>query len=275
MPNNFFTTDAQPILPGEHGGLILDPLRANSVALNPAVSTTITTAGRSFTIPIVAEDAAASWTREGEEIAPSSPVLREIEIIPPKVAGLVPVSREVARDSSPAARAVVGESLAASITAQVDAAFLGAVAAPAPQGLGTITPTVLTAPLDSLDPLLDAKAASAAVGGTPTAVIIHPDDALALYKVRESTGSNRGLVGETNTAAGLPLIVSRHAKAGSIFVVDATKIYVVVREDIVVETSDDVYFSSDRTAVKAVMRVGFGFANEAANVRIDITPTGA
>lgn len=271
MPNgNFFSTDAAPILPEGHGALILDPLRAESVALNPAVSQTIMSGTRAWTIPVVATDAAASWVREGEEIAPSNPTMRDLTIVPAKTAGLVPVSRETMDDSSPSAREVVGASLAASIREQVDSAFLGAVAAPAPQGLGTITPTVITAPLDSLDPFLDAKAASAAVGGSPTGILIHPDDALVLYKLRDQADSNRPLVGETNSAAGLPLIVTSHATAGQIWLVDARKNYVVVREDIDVEVSKDAYFSSDRTAVRAVMRVGFGFVNEAANVRIDV-----
>lgn len=271
MPNTLLSAAAGPILPDDRGNLILDPLRENSVALNTAVSTLVTTGARQFVIPVVAEDAAASWTAEGEEITPTSPVLRELEIIPPKVAGLVPVSREVAEDSSPAAAGVVGDSLAAAITSQVDAAFFGNLAAPAPKGLGSLTPTVIKAPLTSLDPFLDAKAASASAGGVATAVLIHPDDALVLSKVRDETGSNRPLVGETGTVAGLPLVVTRHAKPGEVWVVDARTIYVVVREDIAIETSRDVYFSSDRVAVKAVMRVGFGFVRPEAIVRIDVS----
>lgn len=46
---------------------------------------------------------------------------------------------------------------------------------------------------------------------------------------------------------------------------------VVLRDDVRVERSTDAYFSSDRVAVKATMRVGFAFSHPAAVDKVSLT----
>ena len=45
----------------------------------------------------------------------------------------------------------------------------------------------------------------------------------------------------------------------------------MIREDATVETDQSVSFTSDRSAVKAIMRVGFGFNHYAAIVKIGLS----
>ncbi len=262
------TVSMNEIAPTAQAGLILEPLLNESISTAAAVSTTHTTGATEFRVPIVAEDAIAAWTREGEEITPTEVTLDELTITPRKVAGLIPVSRELAEDSSPDASAIIGNSLARSLVYQLDAAFLGALPAPAPQGLGSLEATEITTSLTNLDAVLEGKAAIGIAGGTATAIIAHPNDALALSKLKDAEGSNRSLIDDVSTVASLPVIQTQHATEGELWIVDNTAIHTVVREDVSVTSSSDVYFSSDRVAIRATARVDFGFPYQNRLVKI-------
>ena len=258
------------ILPDEYGALITDPVAEAALAFQPSIAQRVTTSGKTFRVPVLVEDAAAAWTAEGEEISPTDPVLDEIEVTPSKVAGLTIISRELAEDSSPSAAEMVGASLARALTLQVDKGFMGNLAAPAAKGLGSITPTVVSGALDSLDSLHEAKAAAAAEGGAPTALLAHPTDLLALATLKDQADSNRALLADTTNVAGLPVVASRHATAGQLWLLDASQIVTVLREDVTLAVSHDSHFTSDRVALRATLRVGFAFPKPAALVRVDL-----
>lgn len=258
------------ILPDEYGALITDPVAEAALAFQPSIAQRVTTSGKTFRVPVLVEDAAAAWTAEGEEISPTDPVLDEIEVTPAKVAGLTIISRELAEDSSPSAAEMVGASLARALTLQVDKGFMGNLPAPAAKGLGSITPTVVSGALDSLDSLHEAKAAAAAEGGAPTVLLAHPTDLLALATLKDQADSNRALLADTTNVAGLPVVASRHATAGQLWLLDASQIVTVLREDVTLAVSHDSHFTSDRVALRATLRVGFAFPKPAALVRVDL-----
>ena len=264
------------ILPAEYSQLITDPVTESALAFDDRVARTVRTAGKEFRIPILVEDAAAAWTREGEEISPTEPVLDEITVSPSKVAGLTIISRELAEDTSPAAAELVGASLARAITLQVDRGFLGDLAAPAAKGLDSLDDvTVVEGALDSLDVVHEAKAAAAAEGGSASVILANPADVLSLALLKDETGSNRALVESTSTIAGVPLVSSRHVAAGKLWILDREQIVTVLREDVELATSTDSHFTSDRIAIRATMRIGFAFPRPASLVRVDLPTAGA
>lgn len=264
------TVSLSALATSEQANLILQPLLADAVAANSAVSTVHSTGSTEFRIPRVDSDAAAAWTLEGEEIAPSGVEVDELTLTPRKVGGLVPVSRELAEDSSPDAATLIGASLSRALIDQVDRAFLGDLANPAPSGLEALAATELATDLTNLDGLLEARASIAGAGGTATAIIAHPLDALALGKLKDSDGSNRALLDDLTAIAGLPVIQSAHVAAGALWIVDAASVHTVIREDVSVESSRDAYFSSDRVAIRATMRVDFGFSHPDRVVKLTI-----
>lgn len=265
------TISLSALATSEQASLILGPLMADAVAANSAVSTVHSTGSTEFRVPRVDSDAAAAWTEEGQEITPSGVEVDEIIIVPKKVAGLVPVSRELAEDSSPDAATLIGASLSRALIDRVDAAFLGDLGAPAPKGLEALAATDLSTDLTNLDGLLEARASIAGAGGTATAIICHPADALKLGLLKDSTGSNRALLDDLTAIAGLPVIQTAHAAAGALWIVDANSIHTVIREDVTVESSRDAYFSSDRVAIRATMRVDYGFSHPDRVVKLTIT----
>ncbi|WP_314037864.1 phage major capsid protein [Dietzia sp. CH92] len=272
------TSDVGGILPEQYGPLIVEPVTRAALAFNPTVAATVRTAGTNFHVPVVTEDAGAAWVAEGAEITPDDPTIDEIIVTPAKVAGLTILSRELAEDSSPAAAQIVGEGLARSMARQVDAAFFGDLASPAPAGLGSLTATATaTGELSSVDVFADALAEAEAAGATVTAFVMHPDDALALAKVKVGTGSAQPLLGTDATAGtsrqvlGIPVHVSSSLTAGTAWAVDSSRVLTVLRDDVRLETDSSRYFDSDRVAVRATMRVGFAFPSQGALVKMTLT----
>src|SRR5690606_23087001 len=97
MPMN--TGTGAPILtPEQVGALVVQPLTQLSVA--GQVSTTVTTGSNNFRIPVLTGDPTASWVAEGAEIPTSDATLDEIDVTPDKLAALVPISHELAVDST-------------------------------------------------------------------------------------------------------------------------------------------------------------------------------
>lgn len=257
----FLTTTAgnESILPTEFADLITAPVLEQSIAFNPAVATTVQTAAHKFNIPVLREDAGAEWVEEGGEIAPDDPQLDEVSVIPSKVAGLTLISRELAEDSSPDAQNIVGQSLARSIINQVDKAFMGNLAAPAPKGLGAVTPDEIVSDALILDVFTRAVGIAESKGANLTAFIVHPNDATKLANLKDADGSNRRLLENPRMILDRPVIVNKHAVEGTIWAVPKADVYSVLREGTTLAKSDAPFFTSDRIAIRATSRIGFGF----------------
>ncbi|MBM7807658.1 HK97 family phage major capsid protein [Geodermatophilus bullaregiensis] len=265
------------LTPAQVAELLVQPVGAESVAMQ--VATVVNTGSSVYRIPLVTADPQAAWVSEGDEIAPSDAVLSEEDVHPSKVAGLTIVTRELAEDSSPEAAATVGAGLARDIARKVDAAFFGNLASPAPAGLGSLAVGAgnvqavdAGAAFASLDPFAEAQSLAEGVGALLTSFVANPVDALALTTLKVSTGSNQTLLGGQRSINGVPLLTSPSVPAGTIYGIPQDRAVVVVREDATVETDSSVFFTSDRVAVKAVMRVGFGFNHLAALVKITTGP---
>lgn len=271
-----YRADAGPILtPEQVANLLVLPTLDAAVA--GRMATRVNLGAQTLRVPRVTADPTASWVAEGQEIAQSDADFDEITVSPPKVAGLTVISRELADDSTPAAAQVVGAGLARDIARRVDEAFFGDVAAPGPPGLGSLTGTsTIDAPAawNTVDPFEAALFAVEGEGGNVTAWAANPADALALSLLKEATGSNRNLLQPDPTQpsrrvlAGRPLYTSPYVPEGTVYGTDASRVLLVVRDDAEVTTDRSIFFTSDRVAVRATMRVGFAFVHAATVVAI-------
>ncbi len=269
------TNDVTGITPDDFGQLVVQPVQRDSVAYQ--TSTVVVTASTRYNIPIVTDDPTAGWFAEGAEITPDDPSITELTVTPKKVAGLTVVSNELAHDSDPSAQAIVGAGLARDIARKIDTAYFGNTTANGPSGLLSLsgTQTVDTgASITSFDPFAEAISKAENVGAQVGAFVTTPAIALAVAKLKQATGSNMPMLGTAATDAldrrilGVPLIVSPAVGAGDIWAIPTNTVYVVQNGGAELESDSSVYFTSYRTAVRAVMRVGFGFAHEAAIVRL-------
>lgn len=275
MPFQTTSTGADALLPDEYGPLVVQPALDASVFAQ--IATTVTTSATEYRIPVVSADPTAAWVAEGAEITPTDPTLRELVVTPPKVAGLTIVSREMADDSSPAAAQVVGDGLARDIARRIDQAAFAGLAAPAPAGLSTLSGVqayVNANAFATLDFAAQAISKAETVGATVTSFVTSPATALALATIKEATGSNKPVLGADATSAtsrqilGVPLYVSQFVPPNTLWAIDASRVWLVVRDGATVEADRSVFFTSDRVAVKATMRAGFGFVHSQALVKV-------
>jgi HK97 family phage major capsid protein len=278
------TSNASSILrPEQVADLLVKPVLALSVAARPEIATVVQTGSKTFRIPMVNADPQAAWVAEGAEIAVSDAVLAELDVTPSKVAGLTLITNELAADSSPEAAQVVGDGLARDIARRLDEAFFGALASPAPAGLESLPTTTGNAQIVAagtsfadLDAFAEAQALAENVGATVTAFVAHPTDALALAQLKGGTALATPLLSQDPTQPsrrqifGTPLLVSPAVTPGHVWALDGSRNFVVLRQDATVDIDPSPFFTSDRTAVRGIMRVGIGWPHPAAVVRITL-----
>lgn len=278
MPMN--TTTGAPILtPEQVGTLVVQPLTQMSVA--GQVSTTVTTGSKNFRIPQLTGDPTASWVAEGAEIPTSDATLDELDVTPDKLAALVPISHELAVDSTPAAADVIGQRLVVDLQRKMDAAYFGTTVTNGPDGLGSlagVSTVTAGASWSNLDPFSDAQFAVEEHNGTVSAWVANPADAAILAKLKQGTASgNVPLLGADPTQPGRrqilgpPLLTSPYVTAGTVWGIDRRYAYIVLREDATVFTDTSVFLSSDRVAVFARLRIGFAWPNPGAIVKVSLT----
>lgn len=258
--------------PEDYGTLIDLVIAEKSVAFQGG--TVIQTASETIRFPILSADPSVGWYAENTQISLTDPTTTELVITPKKVAGLTQISNEAAADTNPAVAEQTGRSLGRSIAKKIDAAYFANTTSNGPAGLLSLTTNVVdtgTVTLTSLDPFHQAKADALADGATLTHFILAPDVALTLAKVKEETGSNKGLfetIGDGVTLAGVPVLVSTDVASGNAWGVDSSQIYVVQRTGTTITKSADAAFDYDAVQVRATARVSWGFANPAGIVRL-------
>jgi HK97 family phage major capsid protein len=262
---------ASILSPEQINALVVLPLISQSVAMSS--STVVQTGSHSLRVPRVTADATASWTAEGAEINVSDAALDEIDIVPKKLAGLSVICNELAMDSSPAALGVVGDSLVRDLARKVDSAFFGNTTTDGPAGLGSITTATAGAggSWSNVDWAEACKSVAEQHNATVDTFACSPATALALATMKQftSAGSNVPLLGSDPTApasrvvAGVPLLTSPAIADNIVWALPRTRIIVALRLGTSVTSDSSVFFSSDRTAVRAIIRVSWGFIDPA------------
>ena len=214
-------------------------------------------------VQFVADDE-ADFVAEGAPIPESDPDLAEVVVHTGKVAQLIRLSRE--QWVQPDAATTLSESVRRAVTKRANLAYIAQVApvAPAftpPAGLiniaGILDGGAVAA---NLDALIDVMATIEGNGGTPSHLILSPTAWAALAKLKVGTGSEQNLLGAGTHATermllDLPVLVTPAAPEGSGLVVDKAAIASAVG-DVMVATSDHVYFDSDSIALRCTWRFG-------------------
>ncbi|MFF4320978.1 phage major capsid protein [Streptomyces sp. NPDC001568] len=274
---SMFTTDAgtRSILPPEYGELVTKPVEALSVAY--LTGEKVTTNANKYIVPILVSDVTAGAVAEGAEITPSDADFDELEIIPAKFAALTIVSRELADDSNPSAADQIGKSIARQIANRVDNALFNSLGGVNPDGFADLTGiSTVSAPAAyaNLDPFEEAVSKSEAAGGRITHWVTGAATALEIAKLKDTSGSNRGLLNPDlavegrRTILGRPVVVSPYVPADVVYGISKEDFLVVTREDTRLDVDHSAYFSSDRVGVRGTMRVAFAMPVPAAHVRI-------
>lgn len=274
------TNDMTGILPDAIETLITTPVMQQSVAAQ--VARTITTQSTRTHIPLVTGDPTAAWVAEGDEIGASDPTLDDIVVTPAKVAGLTVITNELAADTSPEAADIVGKGLSRDIARKIDAAFFGTndggpVQPEGLEDLAGVTDVDAGAAWADMDAFAEALANADALGLQLNSFVANPADALALAKLKDQTGSNRPLLGTDPTVAtkrtvlGVRLLVSPAVTEGTVWGIPTERVMLVKRQEVTLDVDTSAYFTSHRTAIRAVMRVGFAFPHAEAIQKLSLS----
>ncbi|WP_194903780.1 phage major capsid protein [Quadrisphaera sp. INWT6] len=280
------TVTASGILkPEDVRNLILLPLQTGgSVALNPAVSTLVTTDAQVSRFPRVTDAPIVGWISEAAPLPVGDLEVDEVIVVPSKVGSIVPITSELEEDAEYDPLELTGTQLVDQAGQALDDAFLGDLPSPAPLGLASLVKAsgsgVQAASAGgswkNLDVFAQAGSLIEGVGGRMTAVLANPADVLAISTLKAATGSNQALLSPGGDPAqpsrrqveGVPLLSHRSVPAGTAWAVDSSRIFTVIRRSVRLELDRSVYRSTDRTAVVLTMRAGFGFTDDRAVVKI-------
>ena len=254
--------------------LFVQTVAKQSVALQ--VSTPVPSSAANLRVPVVVSDPSTGWVAEGAEITPSDATLGEHVVTPKKVAGLTIVSNELVADTTPTASEIIAAGLARSCILNIDGAFFANTTTNGPPGIKSVTPTVVSAGggWTDADPFIEAAYAIESVGASVDAWVANPADALLLASIKETTTSNRSLLEPDPTKpgrrviGGTPLYISPAVTVGEVWGIPRDRVLSMIRKNITVEIDSSAYFSSDRTAIRATMRVGFGFPHPLGIVKV-------
>jgi HK97 family phage major capsid protein len=197
-------------------------------------------------------------------------------------AGLVAITSELAADSSPAAAQVVGEGLVRDLARKLDSAYFGSTVTNGPSGLLSIASTSVDAgdAWADLDAFEEAKSVAEQHNTIVDAFVCSPATAVTLATLKQFTtaGSNVALLQNDPTApasrviGGVPLLTSPAIADNVVWSIPQNRVLVAMRQDASVVTDTSVFFGSDRVAVRATIRLSWGFTDPAAVAKIAPTP---
>ena len=270
------TSNSKPLSPGEIADLVIAPVFDAAVAGQAATVTTFSTS--ELRVPIVG-DGQASWTPEAAEIEISEPVLSGAVLVPRKLAVLVPLSNELIADAHGDVSQIVGDSVTRAIARKIDSAFFAATTPTnGMKAIGSVTGVLDSAStLGNLDVFIAAISELAAHGHQATTIAVSPATFQKLATLKVSTGSAQGLLQPTATEsvalqiAGLPVVVSAALADDTAYVVDNRRIVIGVRSDVDLQLDSSVLFSSDRSCLRATMRLNAVYPSPEAIVKITLS----
>jgi HK97 family phage major capsid protein len=267
-----------PILaPPDIEALVVEPLIRAAVCTN--VSTVIQTSSNSTRFPIVVSDPASGWVAEGNEIPVTDADVDELVVVPRKLAALTIASNELVADSDPSAVELLGAGIVRDVQVKLDAAYFGNVVTNGPSGIQSLSGIQTVAAgtaIANLDPFAEAISKAENVGASDLTFVAHPDTLLTLSKIKSGSGFNTPLLGVDATSPtkrsilGVPITWSPAVGAADIWAVPRSKAFVVIRSGTTLVTDSSAYFSSDRTAVRCTMRVGFAWPHAAGVVKVHV-----
>ena len=192
--------------------MLIDALRARTVAFQAGAQTLMLDGGKSTTIAAIASDPTAAWKSEGAAVSTSDMSFSPVVLTPKTLSVIVTASRELVEDSLNLDEALM-ISISAAFAQELDrVALLGSGVAPQPKGIvniagvGSYSMGTNGATVTSYDPFIQALAIlRGANAQDPTACIVNPRTDLEINLLKDS--QNRPL-SRPKAIEALPFLVT-------------------------------------------------------------------
>lgn len=248
------------VTPEVYGQFVVS-MRKRSAFLSAGVNLLPIAQGGKLQVPAVTADGTAGVVAEGSAIPLTDMTIADAGFTAYKVAQATGITSELLTDSTPDVRQAVSDALIRSTAAAVDDLFLAGTGTNQPIGITKIAGVVST-PLSAaitLDNVADEMAAIEAQGGTVTSILADPGTYNVIRKLKASTA---GTYHSSPFAAqdgpkqvwGANLIPAPRLAAGTVILMDASQVYVGLRQDVNVAYSDQVKFLEDKTVARVTSR---------------------
>lgn len=125
----------------------ISPLRASLVLAQRGARIIDGLVGGPVTLPKLTTDATGAWVAEDSPLTPQTPGTGKVQLNPKHCGGVVPLSRNMLIQTSPAATATVSEALFSAVTRAIDSAGIEGGGAAEPSGIfDQVSPTALGEP---------------------------------------------------------------------------------------------------------------------------------
>jgi len=276
--------------PNEYSTIVFEYLRAKSV-LMAAGAEVIQTTHRAMTFPRITAGATAAWVSEGGTITAADPTADTVTATPRKAAALTQISNELIFDSTPGILDSVGRDLVSQVALLMDLGFFeGTGTAPQPTGLKNVsgistgTASGANGSTVTLDYVASGIAALQQANGSATAIVMNPKLWGTIAALKDTAGRYLSQATSTSISAqtqnqlfGVPVYLTSQLSqtetkgsssiTGSIYVLDAPQIKIVMRSDYAnLEVDRSRLFNSDQTEIKVTMRADVVVPNAAGSV---------
>ncbi|MFE7787654.1 phage major capsid protein [Streptomyces sp. NPDC057460] len=239
----------------------LTSMRKRSAFLAAGVNVLPFTEGGKLQVPTVTSDGAAGVVAEGSPIPLTDLTIVDSGFPAYKVAQATPITNELLADARPDVRKGVSDALTRSIAAGVDDLFISGTGTNQPIGVTKIAGVVSTAlsAAITLDNISDEMTAIEAFGGTVTAILADPATFGVIRKLKASTAgtyhsSPFAKQDSPQQVWGANLISAPRLASGTVILMDATQVYVGLREDVNIAYSDQVKFLEDELVARVTSR---------------------
>lgn len=214
-------------------------------------------------------------TEEGEEFVESAAKFGRIKLDVTKQTALAYLTNEVIRESAPAIQAVLGQMVPGAMSYFADLDFMSGTGAGEPLGgLNDANPALLSIAAEtgqSADTIVWENVLKAYSRQLPQSIgrtvwIASPDTFVELATMALSVGTGGSAVWITDgtgtpvlTLLGRPVVMSEKTPGvlgdkGDLSLVDWSFYLIGIRDNLMVDTSDHVKFTSDQTTVRAIAR---------------------
>jgi len=274
------TSGAGILSPEQVQQLVIQPLLDSAIVTQ--THTVLTTNSVTTRLPIIEADATNSWTPENQLIEESSPDVGELAVTPLALKGFSVVSNELVADANESTLAIVGEGLVRDLQVKLDLACFNSAGATlnGPAGIESVAyQEVSSTGYGDLDPFAEALSKAETVGATITGWVTNPATALTLTTLKTADGYYTPLLGPDPTNAtrrsifGVPLYISPSVEDGVVWGIPKSKAFFVLRQGASVTVDTSVRFQYDQTAIRCVLRAGFGWPHEAGIIKITSSPS--
>jgi len=257
-------------------GQYVDLLRARSaVARVLPASSIIRFATNEFVLPQIVASSSPAKVLEAAAYGEGATTFAPLTFSSVKLGEVRWASVELHNDSALDIRRLLSDDMIRSAAAKLDALCVnGVLATDGIKGLtatGNGTLTTLGAGVDvSWDHLSDAAAFIEAANGVPSAVLVSTDVYGNLRKTKDGSGAYIGdpTLSGANSAWGLTLVPSSAVPAKTAIVLDGSRVYLGIRDEVRVSIDESARWESDQIGYKVSMRVAGLAVAEATSVQV-------